>query len=331
MLMRWLGVASLFCLLQNPCFAEDREIAITIDDLPFVASGTNTPSSFKRTEERFMAIIKALVDNQVPATGFIIGGAVAKNEWPFLEAFRNQGFTLGNHTYTHRSLNSITAKQYIADIDKADVKLASIMTEPKYFRFPYLAEGSGKKKQSVQEYLVAHQYTIAPVTIDSKDYEFNAQLYHIAYRNRAKNIGQFKKRYLAYIWKQTLRAEKSSKKVDGQPTKQILLIHANLLNSYCLGDVIEMYKKNGYKFITLEEALKGNTAKPVNASTLVPIPKKLSANETGMQEVMALINAMPLHYATRFIKPQFPVLNVFNQDNSMSMRQKRLKEAALAG
>ena len=37
--------------------------------------------------------------------------------------------------------------------------------------------------------------------------------------------------------------------------KQILLIHANLLNSYLLGDVIQLYKQNGYKFITLTEAL----------------------------------------------------------------------------
>lgn len=273
MLVRWLGVASLFCLIQTPSFAEDREIAITIDDLPFVASGTNTPANYKRTHDRFMAIIKALVDNQVPATGFIIGGAIAQNEWPFLESFREQGFTLGNHTYTHRSLNSLTAKQYIADIDRADVKLAKIMTTPKYFRFPYLAEGSGKKKQEVQAYLAEHNYIIAPVTIDTKDYEFNARLYRIAYRNREKSIPQFKKNYLAYIWKQTLRAEKSAKKVEGQPTRQILLIHANLLNSYCLGDIIEMYKKNGYKFITLEEAMTGNTAPVINASGLVPVPK----------------------------------------------------------
>ncbi|MFJ1268078.1 polysaccharide deacetylase family protein [Legionella lytica] len=263
MLRRWTAIALLFCTL--PCFAADeREIAITIDDLPFVGSGTSTPASLKRTQDRFMAIVKALVDNQVPATGFVIGGAVAKNEWDLLETFRNQGFALGNHTYTHDSLNSMSANKYIADIERADVKLAPVMTEPKYFRYPYLAEGNGEKKQQVVNYLAAHQYIIAPVTIDSKDYEFNAQFYRIPYRKRAQSINQFKKRYLAYIWKQTLAAERRNS--NGQPRKQILLIHANLLNSYCLEDILDMYKKNGYKFISLADALRNDTVQPLNAS-----------------------------------------------------------------
>lgn len=94
MLKRLLGVTSLFFILNHQCFAEEHEIAITIDDLPFVGSGTSTPGNLKRTQERFMAIVNTLVDNQVPATGFAIGGAIAKNEWELLEIFRNQGFQL---------------------------------------------------------------------------------------------------------------------------------------------------------------------------------------------------------------------------------------------
>lgn len=259
-------VLAAFMYLFNTTVSADNEIAITIDDLPFVGSGTSTPANLKRTQDRFMAIVNTLVENQVPATGFAIGGAIAKNEWSLLETFRDQGLSIGNHTYTHQSLNGMSAEKYIADIEHADTKLTPVMTEPKYFRYPYLAEGKGEKKQKVMEYLADHHYTIAPVTIDSKDYEFNAQFYHIPYRQRAQRLEQFKKRYLAFIWKQTLRAEKKAKKVEGQPVRQILLIHANLLNSLCLADIIKMYKDNGYKFITLSEALKGNTAPVINDS-----------------------------------------------------------------
>jgi peptidoglycan/xylan/chitin deacetylase (PgdA/CDA1 family) len=288
MLLRWTVVALLLYTLSIACFAtEEREIAITIDDLPFVGSATNTPANLKRTQDRFMAIVKVLRDNNIPATGFAIGGAIAKNEWDLLETFRNQGFALGNHTYTHKSLGGMSAENYIADIARADEKLAQVMTEPKYFRYPYLAEGTGIKKQKVLEYLTTHQYTVAPVTIDSKDYEFNAQFYRIPYRKRAQNIQQFKKRYLAYIWKQTLAAENRAKKIAGQPVKQILLIHANLLNSLCLEDVIHMYQQNGYTFISLADALKGNTGQPINESSSKEEDQAKSMHSSGLPAYMS--------------------------------------------
>lgn len=246
----------------STCFAQVREIAITIDDLPLVASKMNTPGNRARASERFMNIIKALQDNQVPATGFVIGGAIIKGQWEFIEAFRNAGFEIGNHTYSHKNLNHMNVDKYISDVDKADRKLEPLLTSPKYFRFPYLAEGrTDGDRAKMASYLSEHGYTVAPVTIDSKDYEFNEQLYHIPYRQRMAHLNQLKKRYLAFIWKQTLRAEKRTK--DGESGKQILLIHANLLNSYALDDIIQMYKNKGYTFISLTEALK-NPAPSLN-------------------------------------------------------------------
>lgn len=247
-----------FCLgsllvLSGQSMAETREIALTIDDLPLVASKMNTPGNIQRSTERFMNIIKILKDNNVPAIGFVIAGAIEKGQWEFLEKFREAGFELGNHTYSHRSLAQIGAQKYIEDVNRADKILAPIITKPKYFRYPYLSEGNKVSKPLVLKDLEQLGYTIAPVTIDSKDYNFNEQLYKIPYRQREAYLPKMKKRYLEYIWNATLKAEKNAK---GQPVKQILLIHANVLNSYLLGDIIQMYKEHGYKFITLGEALK---------------------------------------------------------------------------
>lgn len=240
-------------LFSSFCFAQEREIAITIDDLPLVASQMNTPNNQKRSTDRFTKIIEAFAKYKVPATGFVIAGAIEKGQWAFLEQFRQAGLMLGNHTYSHYNLNQMSAEKYIADIERADKVLTPILTEPKYFRYPYLAEGNKKTKQEVADYLAKNNYVIAPVTIDSKDFAFNETAYKVPFRAREAYIMKLKPRYLAYIWKQTLLAEK---RANGQPTKQILLIHANLLNSYLLGDILEMYQKNGYKFISLTEALK---------------------------------------------------------------------------
>jgi len=250
--MRTLYCIGLF-ILASTCFGQTREIAITIDDLPLVASLMNTPGNQQRSTERFTRIVTAFTENHVPATGFVIAGAIERGQRAFLEQFRNAGLMIGNHTFSHYNLNQMSSVQYIADIDRANKVLDPLLTKPKYFRYPYLAEGNKKTKPLVLDYLAEHDYIVAPVTIDSKDFEFNERLYKVPYRAREAYINTLKSEYLAYIWKQTLRAEKRG---GGKPGKQILLIHSNLLNSYLLGDVIQMYKKNGYTFITLTEALK---------------------------------------------------------------------------
>ena len=248
-----IGIIFILLLLSYPnCVAMTKEIALTIDDLPFVGTNSNDMGNLKRSHNRFMNILQSLIDAHIPATGFIIANSIGKGQWQLLEAFRNAGFELGNHTYSHPNLNHMTAEQYIEEISKADKILSPILTQPKYFRYPYLAEGKGNTKQAIQDYLVANQYIVAPVTIDSKDYLFNERLLKISWRTRASHLNQIKQQYLAYIWQQTLRAEKRT--TDGN-AKQILLLHSNLLNSHFLADVIQLYKQHGYKFISLGEAL----------------------------------------------------------------------------
>ncbi len=248
---RWAFAGVLmFCL--TPIFAQNHEIAITIDDLPFVGSANGKEGNLKREHDRFMNIMDALVDNQVPTTGFVIANSIEPGQWELLEQFHQHGFIIGNHTYSHANLNTMSAERYIDEIQHADQILAPLMTEQKYFRYPYLAEGRGEKKIKVQEYLANNGYIIAPVTIDSKDYRFNAELLHISWRVREQHVAAIKQRYLNYIWKQTLKAEKQAKSGED---KQILLIHANLINSYCLRDIIKMYQDHGYTFISLGQAL----------------------------------------------------------------------------
>jgi peptidoglycan/xylan/chitin deacetylase (PgdA/CDA1 family) len=245
-------------LLVSTSYASEKEICITIDDLPFVGRGSSL-NDINRGRDRFNKMLDALIEAKVPATGFVIAGAIAKGQWQLLEKFKNQGFVIGNHTFTHANLNQMGADKYIKEISKAHDKLSSLISEKKYFRYPYLAEGRGATKHKVQAYLANQQYIIAPVTIDSKDFRFNMQL--LAYNRRVRDnyVEQIKQRYLSYIWKQTEKAEKLA---HGRPVKQILLIHSNLLNSHAIADVIQLYKDHGYRFITLDEALKPNEPTP---------------------------------------------------------------------
>ncbi len=251
-------------LLTFSCFALEvqtikhtpKQVAITIDDLPFVGTTHNRESNLRRERERFLRMMGALVERKAPATGFVVAGTIEKDQWSLLEAFHEAGFIIGNHTYSHIALGYNRASRYIHDIERADKVLAPLMSQPKYFRYPYLSEGHGHKKEVVLNFLKENGYVVAPVTIDTKDFRFNQKLFRVAYRARPAYLPYLKKQYLAYIWAQTKRAEKKAMKKFNRPIKHILLIHANLLNSHFIGDIVDMYRHHGYEIISLPEALK---------------------------------------------------------------------------
>lgn len=237
----------IFSLLANPSFAQERLLALTIDDLPFVGESRNFHLNM---------IIDALKANEVPATGFIIAGEVSRHNWKILHKFRDVGLGLGNHTFSHSNLNKINADAYIKEIESADKTLASVLTKPKYFRYPYMAMSGGAKKDKILQYLAEKEYQIAPITIDSKDFVFNQLLLDVPENQRRAFLKGLKNCYINFIWQQTLKAETRNQFAKKPDQAQILLIHANLLNAYVLPDIINLYKQNGFTFISLEEALK---------------------------------------------------------------------------
>ncbi|MDP3559917.1 MAG: polysaccharide deacetylase family protein [Legionellaceae bacterium] len=252
--MRIPSLCAVICLLSYSTITfslPEKSIVLTIDDLPFVGSANYDPKKLAREHDRFVAIMQALIDHQVPAIGFVIAGSIEKGQWELLESFKSAGFLIGNHTYSHKSLEQTNTQTYIQDVARADKILEPIISTPKYFRFPYLSEGHGEKKQAVRDYLAAHNYRIAPVNIDSKDFKFNSQLFAIPYRLRPARLPALEKRYIQYVWQQTQRAEKQNP--EHKPL--ILLIHSNLLNSHCLGGLIQMYKDQGYTIVDIRDVV----------------------------------------------------------------------------
>ncbi|KTC71581.1 polysaccharide deacetylase [Legionella birminghamensis] len=225
---------------------QTRQIAITIDDLPFVGEYKNF---------HLDRIINLVKENNIPVTGFVIAGNVRQDNWPMLNKFRDAGFGVGNHTMSHINLNKVDTETYIQEIEEADKILSPVLTEPKYFRYPYLAMGKKGKKEKVLKFLESRHYKIAPITIDSKDFIFNQRLLSVPQEDRRAYLEEVKYDYLEFIWKQTLIAEENNRYNHKQDQAQILLIHANILNAYVLPDIVNLYREHGYTFLTLEEAL----------------------------------------------------------------------------
>lgn len=245
-------------LLSSVGLARSRHIALTIDDLPFVGEEKNYHLSL---------IIDALKTEEIPATGFVIAGNVRANNWDVLHKFREAGLSLGNHTLSHANINKLNTNDYLHEIDEADKILAPVISEPKFFRYPYMAMGAGEKKQSVLNYLQDKHYQNAPITIDSKDYLFNQLLLAVPESKRREFLTILRPTFLAFIWQQTLKAEERNKLAKEPDKPQILLVHANLLTAYLLPDIIAMYRENEFDFIPLEVALNKPDDKPVKLAS----------------------------------------------------------------
>lgn len=214
-----------------------REIAITIDDVP-----TDRPL--------FEKIMNHLNAYDAPAALFAIANRLNDDEYAFLQKIKNEHIIIGNHTYSHKKLSKTPAKEFIQDVGRADDILLPLLSERRYFRYPYLAMGKRFKKFQIRHYLKKKNYVIAPVTVRSLDVRLDKLLTNQPHT--PSFLENIKHQYLDYVWKRTLKGEKKLKLFN---KKQILLIHANRLNAYFLGDLLKMYQDKGYRFITLDAAL----------------------------------------------------------------------------
>ena len=243
--------------------AQKRLISVTIDDLPVVSTRTDLKNRQQITKKLLAQITK----NKVPAIGFVNEHKLYNNEKrdeaqvDLLRMWLKANLELGNHTFSHMSLHDNPVEIYKENILKGELITKELLAEkqqkPRYFRHPFLWTGLTLEiKNDVSRFLTEHGYTIAPVTIDNADYIFS-RAYDNAFDKKDKKLmQQVGKAYVPYMEAKMDYWEKQSIKLLGREVNQILLLHANFINSHYFGDLAKMLKKRGYKFVTLEEALK---------------------------------------------------------------------------
>ncbi len=243
-------------LLGSPSLigAQTKQVAVTIDDLPAVLT-----SNYQDQLAINRKILEALERHHISATGFVIGSRARGREEIF-ELWLKQGHELGNHTYSHMNLDKVDTKVYDLDILKGAFEIEKLLLHHsqslRYFRFPYLHTGRDTEKGDlVRQFLKENCYTIAPVTINPYDWEYNSWYVKAWGFHKLKEEEQIKCMYLDRIETATAEAESLSWVHYGRNIKQILLLHLNRLNGEELDQVLDYYVRSGYTFITLEEAL----------------------------------------------------------------------------
>lgn len=261
--MRLLILLILSILGLQSSFAQTKKVCISIDDLPTVSYGVTDSIFLQNLTEK---LITSLTINRIPAIGFVNEIKLYENDVlvPFQVRLLNRWIEnnqdLGNHTFSHPDYNSTSLTAYSKDILKGEVVTKELLTRKgltlKYFRHPFLHTGNPKQKSdSLDNFLIRHGYTIAPVTIDNEDYLFALAYKRANDKGDQKLMKQIGSDYVAYMEKKVKYFEAQAHALFGRNINQVLLLHASLLNADYMDALARMFRTNNYEFISLQEAL----------------------------------------------------------------------------
>ena len=239
-----------------------RRMAVTFDDLPYVAvEQQDLPSAQRATKE----ILRALQTRRVPAVAFVNEGKLlvlgeVDARIALLQQWVDAGMILGNHTHSHPDFNTLTIQQFQDEVIKGEVITRRLMQSRQpyqlYFRHPYTHTGDTQaKKEAIENFLAARGYKVTPHTIDSTDFIFNV-VYVRALRNKDEAMAKrLREAYLSFTIAATEFAERFSPEIFGREIPQTLLMHANDINADCLDEILRRLSARGYRFVTLDEAM----------------------------------------------------------------------------
>ncbi len=232
------------------------DIAITVDDLP--DHGSKPVAGMTRVGiER--AEIAALKSHHVPqAWGFVNAhGLVGEpDSITVLKEWREAGFPLGNHTYSHMALSKSSIEAWTADLEEGEPVLDAMMQGEnfRFLRFPFLDGGNASNHDAAIAYLNAHHYRIADVSVSFNDWAYSETYNRCLARGDEATISMMKTRYLTAVRAEIVRMKAMSQKVYGRMIPQVLLTHIGSFASVMLPQVLDELDKAGAHYVTLEQA-----------------------------------------------------------------------------
>jgi peptidoglycan/xylan/chitin deacetylase (PgdA/CDA1 family) len=248
--------------------AAERAVAVTFDDLPATSAGV-VANDVASLEELTRTLLSAVSKYSIPAVGFVNEGQLfvegagrgdVDARIGLLRMWVDAGLELGNHTYSHRDLNTMPLVQFEADVLRGEAVTRGLLEGKgqrlQYFRHPFLHVGSDlQKRRAFEAFLASHGYTVAPVTVDNDEFVYAAAYAKALRRGNAAAAARIADDYLRYMDEVFSFFEDVSRRVAGREIPQILLLHANTLNADRFDALAEALKQRGYRFVSVAQAL----------------------------------------------------------------------------
>lgn len=239
-----------------PLMGRAEPLAITFDDLPLngqLAPGTTRVGIAKD-------VLRILKKQRVAQTYGFINARKLEGDADAAAALQlwvagNQ--RVGNHAYSHLDLHKSTAESFMQDVAQNEpvLQLLAPADDWHWFRYPFLHEGDAlDKRRAVRQELQQRGYRIAQVTLDYEDYLWNTAYARCAAKHDAAGIAWLHSSYMS-IADQYLDANRAMAKiVFEREISHVLLLHLGAYSSTILPDLLDLLRRKGFTFVTLEQA-----------------------------------------------------------------------------
>ncbi len=262
---RWLLALSLVIPLaaaaQPPV---ERTVSVTFDDLPFASVPAENNAAL---EDMTARLLQAIQNAQVPAVGFVNEAKLYREgnldpaRVALLRSWLKAGFELGNHTYSHPSLNKVPLDAFQADLLHGETVTRPLMQNEgrslRWFRHPFLHLGATPDvRMAFQDFLAVHAYTVAPVTVNNSEWVFATAYARAQAQGDEEAAHRIGAAYVPYMEAVFTQAEQLALDLFGRSIPHVLVLHANSLNADHFAVLAERLKQRGYRFVTLDTAIR---------------------------------------------------------------------------
>lgn len=238
-----------------------HSVALTFDDLP-VFGRFDTAADGAVVTDR---ILDGLKRHRWKATGFVnedqLEAADRTQRILLLKRWLDAGMDLGNHTYSHLSLNKTPVDAYIADVARDETVTAQLLAarsrRERWFRYPYLETGNTRDvRDRFESWLKKRRYRIAPVTMENSDWQFSGPYDDAIERGDAKDVQRIQEQYLAFTKRIVAWYEYAGYKLLGRTPSFVFLLHASRLNAASIDGLATILRDSNLRVVTLDKAMR---------------------------------------------------------------------------
>jgi len=244
------------------------QVAITVDDLPAHGPSVEGLGPLE-IHDRLLAAFAA---HEVPQVyGFVNAETLERRPElrRALQTWVAAGYPLGNHTFTHPDLRTLSLAAYYQDIAANEALLDELALggeRTPTFRYPFLLEGMSREDTvAIREHLARRGYRVAPVTVDFYDWAFNGPFARCTEIGDADAPEALRTTFIAHAIEMLRWSDAAARQLYGRRIPHVLLMHVGAFDAEMIEPLLAAMEAEDVQWVSLDAAL----ADPVYGETYV--------------------------------------------------------------